>query len=257
MKSYDVKPKQSLGQNFLVDQNIAENIIDAIGPQKDDYIIEIGPGYGILTRELVQRTDHLTAVEIDRRLAEKIEAEFEIGDKFKLIQKDFLKVDLQELAQGQMLRIVGNVPYNITSPIMFKVLEERSVVQDLTMLIQKEVADRIVAGPNCKEYGILSVVSQAYADVKKLLNVPRTVFNPKPKIESTLIQWTFTDKRSQRIKDHDFFRAVVRQAFGQRRKMLRKSLKDLFVDKKITFDETLRPEQLSVEDWILLTNELL
>lgn len=256
MRSYNVKPKQSLGQNFLVDQNIAENIIDAIGPQKDDYVIEIGPGYGILTRELLKRTDHLTAIEIDRRLAEKIETEFELGDHFKLIHKDFLKVDLEELAARNKLRVLGNVPYNITSPIMFKVLESRSVVHDLTMLIQTEVANRVVAEPNCKDYGILAVVSQAYADCKKLLNVPRTVFHPKPKIESTLINWTFTDERSKRIKDHEFFRTVVRKAFGQRRKMLRKSLKEILVDKETSFDDTLRPEHLSVEDWITFTNEL-
>jgi 16S rRNA (adenine1518-N6/adenine1519-N6)-dimethyltransferase len=251
MTKYNVKPKQSLGQNFLIDQNIAQKIVDCFAPTLKDRVLEIGPGYGILTRLL--KAGHLTAVEIDQRLAQHIRSEFESCPNFELIQNDFLKIDLSEF---KSVRIIGNIPYNITSPILFKVIEERKFVQDLTLLVQKEVADRIVASPNCKAYGILSVVSQTYADVKKLLVVPPVVFRPKPKIDSALVQWKFTNKRAQHIQDHDFFRKVVRQGFGQRRKMLRKSLRDLFENASTQIDKTRRPEHLSVDEWIQLSNEL-
>lgn len=251
MIQYNVKPKQSLGQNFLIDQNIAQNIVECFAPNLDDHVLEIGPGYGILTR--LFKVGTLTAVEIDKRLAQIVRIEFKNKANFELIQNDFLKIDLSKF---NSVRIIGNIPYNITSPILFKVIEEREFVKDLTLLIQKEVADRIVAKPNNKDYGILSVVSQTYADVKKLLTVPPTVFRPKPKIESALVQWTFTNKRAERIQDHDFFRKIVRQAFGQRRKMLRKSLSDIFEIKSTSIDKTRRPEDLSIDEWVQLTNEL-
>ena len=251
MTHYNVKPKQSLGQNFLVDQNIAQKIIDCFAPNPDDQVLEIGPGYGILTRLL--KVGKLTAVEIDKRLAELVQAEFKNSPNFQLIHSDFLKISLVGYTS---LRIIGNIPYNITSPILFKVIEEREFVQDLTLLIQKEVADRIVASPNCKDYGILSIVSQVYANVKKLMVVPPAVFRPKPKIDSALVQWSFTNERAQHIQDHDFFRKLVRQAFGQRRKMLRKSLRDVLEKGQTGMDMTRRPEQLSVEEWIQFSNEL-
>ena len=248
------RAKQSLGQNFLVDENMARKIVDCIAPQPDEVVLEIGPGMGMITRYLQQRAKHLYAVEIDQRLYENLLKKFDEFDNFSLIQSDFLKFDINEVAENQKIRIVGNIPYNITSPILFKIIEKRFRVTDLTLLVQKEVGQRIVSSPNSKDYGILAILSQAVADVKQLLIVPPTVFQPRPSIDSALIQWRFTENRSSRIKDALFFKTLVKQAFGKRRKMLRNSLIE-YVD-QTSFDFTRRPEQLSVDEWIELANEL-
>ena len=246
--------KKSLGQNFLVDESMARKIVDSINPQPDDVILEIGPGRGMITQFLQQRAGKLVSVEIDQRLYEQLDATFKDADNFELIKKDFLKVDLNEFNFAQKVRVVGNIPYNITSPILFKIFDQRHLVDDLTLLVQKEVGHRIVSKPNCKDYGILAVISQALADVDMLLDVPPTVFQPRPKVDSALVRWSFAEQRSHTIKDQVFFRILVKQAFGLRRKMLRNSLKE-FAD-KTSFDFTRRPEQLTVTEWIDLANEL-
>jgi 16S rRNA (adenine1518-N6/adenine1519-N6)-dimethyltransferase len=248
------KAKQSLGQNFMVDENMARKIVDAINPTADDIVLEIGPGQGMITRFLQQRAKRLLSVEIDQRLYDGLDVMFKLADNFELIKKDFLKVDLAEFNFDQKIKVVGNIPYNITSPIMFKIFDQRELVSDLTLLVQKEVGRRVVSNPSSKDYGILAVISQAIADVDFLFTVPPTVFQPRPKVDSALIQWTFTDKRAQNIKDEKFFRDIVKKAFGLRRKMLRNSLKE-FAD-NTSFDFTRRPEQLSVDEWIELANEL-
>ncbi|NIA30979.1 MAG: ribosomal RNA small subunit methyltransferase A [Actinobacteria bacterium] len=257
MQQAGIRAKQSLGQNFLVDQNIAKNIVRAFGPSKDDRVIEIGPGFGILTVHLQPQVKKLIAVEIDKRLYENIQNQFAHADNFDLVQGDFLKQDIFAFEPGFRIRLIGNIPYNITSPIFFKAIEAYEKIIDLTLLIQKEVAQRVVAPHGCKDYGILSVFSQLYADVKILLTVPGTVFRPRPKVESALVRWTFTRERIKQVRDVNLLRKIVKQAFGQRRKMLRNSLKDyLSTERKVTIKETQRPEQLTVADWIKLTNEL-
>ncbi len=257
MQQAGIRAKQSLGQNFLVDQNIAKNIVRAFAPQEDDRVIEIGPGFGVLTAHLQPQVKKLIAVEIDKRFFENIQKQFEQAKNFQLVQGDFLKQDLFAFEPGFRIRVVGNIPYNITSPIFFKSIEAHEKIIDLTLLIQKEVAQRAVAQPNCKDYGIFAVFSQVYADVKVLLTIPRTVFRPRPKVESALVRWIFTDKRIKQIRDRDLFQTIVKQAFGQRRKMLRNSLKDyLSTERQVTIDPTQRPEQLSVAAWIELSNKL-
>ncbi len=252
--SLSPRAKQSLGQNFLVDDNMARKIVDAIDPQPDDIMLEIGPGRGMITRRLQPRVGHLYAVEIDRRLYDGLLHEFAGCKNFTLIQGDFLKLDMEEIADGRKLRIVGNIPYNITSPILFRVIESRSHVNDLTLLVQKEVGLRIVSSPNSKDYGILAIISQATADVELLLKAPPTVFQPRPAVDSALIRWRFIKAKGQAIKNEKFFQSLVKQAFGMRRKMLRNSLKEY--SSATTFDFSRRPEQLSVEEWIELANEL-
>ena len=199
----------------------------------------------------------LIAVEIDKRLCENIQNQFAHADNFYLVQGDFLKQDLFAFAPVFRIRVIVNIPYNITSPIFFKAVEAHEKIIDLTLLIQKEVAQRVVAPPDCKDYGILSVFSQLYTDVKILLTVPETVFRPRPKVESSLVRWTFTQERIKQVRDANFFRTIVRQAFGQRRKMLRNSLKDyLSTERTVTIKTTQRPEQLTVADWIKLSNKL-
>jgi len=251
-----IKPRQSLGQNFLIDQNVARKIVSALDLQESDHVLEIGPGLGMITMLIQPRVERLIAVEIDRNLIPVLRENLSNCQNFTLIEADFLRIDLTEFLQTP-LRIIGNIPYHITSPILFKVLRQRKGIRDMTLLVQKEVAERIVASPFCKEYGILSVMSQAYADVKILLRVPRTVFSPRPKVDSALVRWTFHDRRSQHIKDEEFFRIVVRRAFGQRRKMLRNSLKELLPpNRTLSIDLQKRPEQITIDQWILLANEL-
>ncbi|MBN1561826.1 ribosomal RNA small subunit methyltransferase A [candidate division KSB1 bacterium] len=248
-----IKAKQSLGQNFLVDENMARKIVDCIDPQPSDIVIEIGPGTGVITRYMQPRVKRLVAVEIDQRLYDQLLRGFQHADNFELVQRDFLKVDLSEFGADKV-RVVGNIPYNITSPILFKIFAHRRLVKDLILLVQKQVGERVVSRSGGKEYGILAVFSQAFADVDMLLRVPPTVFMPRPKIDSALIRWFFTEERAQNIKDEAFFRSIVKQAFGMRRKMLRNSLKEYA--QKTSCDFTRRPEQLSVEEWIELANEL-
>ena len=250
-----LKAKQSLGQNFLVDDNIARKIVACINPQPDDIVVEIGPGHGMITQLLQKKVKKLVAIEIDRRLYEELDATFGKAKNFTLIKKDFLDVDLHEFGFNHKIRLVGNIPYNITSPILFRIFDQREMARDLTLLVQKEVGLRMISQPKSKDYGILAVISQAFADVNMLLKVPPTVFQPRPKVDSALVQWNFTPSRAQHIKDERFFRSLVKQAFGLRRKMLRNSLKE-YAD-KTRYDFTRRPEQLSVEEWIDLANELI
>ena len=250
-----VKAKQSLGQNFLVDPNVADKIVDAMNLTEDDIVIEIGPGTGILTERIQPRVKHLYAVEIDQRLTGQLMSRMDHRPNFTMIHMDFLQFPLETLELDRKCIIVGNVPYNITSPIFFKVLQERQFVQKLVMLIQKEVAQRVVSQPYTKDYGILAVMSQTFAQVKLLFNVRPTVFKPKPKVHSSLVQWIFTQERAQKIVDKTLFQNIVRQAFGLRRKMLRKSIKNFLPKNELPFDFTRRPEQLSVDEWIWLANE--
>jgi 16S rRNA (adenine1518-N6/adenine1519-N6)-dimethyltransferase len=248
-----VKAKKSLGQNFLVDDNMAEKMVHCIDPRPDDVMLEIGPGHGVITRLLQPRVRRFFAVEIDQRLYDEIDATFQGCANFTLIKQNFLEFDMSACGESG-IRVVGNIPYNITSPILFRMFEQRRYVRDVTLLMQKEVGLRAVSAPNSKDFGILAVISQALADVQVLLKVPPTVFQPRPKVDSVLVRWTFAEARAQHIHDEEFFRSLVRQAFGQRRKMLRNSLKE-FAD-KTSFDFTRRPEQLSVDEWITLANEL-
>ncbi len=249
-----VRAKQSLGQNFLVDPNVADKIVQALNLTENDIVVEIGPGTGILTERIQPKVKHLYAVEIDQRLTGKLTSQMGHCANVTIIHKDFLQFPRETLELDRKCVIVGNVPYNITSPIFFKVLEERQSVKKLVMLIQKEVAQRVVSRPNTKDYGILAVMSQTFAQVELLFNVKPTVFKPMPKVESSLVQWIFTKERAQKIIDEKLFQKLVKQAFGLRRKMLRKSIKNILPEKELSFDFTRRPEHLSIDEWIWLAN---
>src|SRR3990172_6299512 len=253
-----IKPKQSLGQNFLIDRNVARKIVVVADFSKDDVVVEIGVGQGVLSRLLAARVKNLIAVEIDRHLAARLQDDLLEFDNVDIVHKDFLKYDLASVAAASPLRIIGNIPYHITSPIIFKVLESAAKIRDMVLMMQREVAERIVAPPDCKAYGILSVISQAYADVKILLHIPRTVFQPQPKVDSSLVRWTFTSQRLDTMRDREFFRQVVRRAFGQRRKMLRNSLSDYVDCHRDSLPVALenRPEHPTVKQWIDLANAL-
>jgi 16S rRNA (adenine1518-N6/adenine1519-N6)-dimethyltransferase len=250
----EVKPKQSLGQNFMVDANVADKIIRAFDILHDDHIVEIGPGTGILTQRIQKFAGKVTVVEIDQRLIPILKQKFEPLSHVDIIHQDFLTFDLSSC--NDTIRLVGNIPYHITSPIFFQAIEHKSMIKDMTLLIQREVAERMVAKPRSKDYGILSVMAQCYSTVKLLFRVSSHVFVPEPKVESALVRWKFHQEVEHQIRDHKFFRLLVRTAFNQRRKMLRVSLKKWLTHNSIDFDLKQRPEELSVSEWIRLYQQL-
>ena len=249
------RPKKSLGQNFLVDENISRKTVNLLDIDPNDEFLEIGSGYGSLTKYIFEKTKYLTCVEIDSTIAKKIANEY---PSLKIINDDILNVSLSKISSNQKkIRIIGNIPYNITSQIIFHVIEQREFVKDLTIMIQLEVAQRIIATPKTKTYGILSVVTQAYSEPSLLFKIPPTCFFPKPRVESGIIHFDFSKTHNSQIKNHNIFRKLVRTTFAKRRKILSNSIKDIsdeFDHKTINFNFTKRAEELSVKEFIELSN---
>lgn len=256
MGAIRIRPRRSLGQNFLNDGNIARKIVNSLSLERDDVVLEIGAGQGVLTKYLVDEVDQLIAVEIDQRLIEELKPIAENNSNFQLINGDFLEINLDELLKNEKkLKVVGNIPYHITSSIIFKVFKNPQQVHSMTLMMQKEVARRIVAGPNSKEYGILSVLSGFYADVQILFNVSRNVFFPKPKVDSAVVQWNFFPERRYHVDDEKFFIKLVKSLFGQRRKVISNSIKTMEIGElEIDFPMNVRPEQLSIAEFVRLNN---
>lgn len=247
-------PLKRFGQHYLKDENIISKIIAEISPQPDDLIIEIGPGQGALTSRLTIIVNKFLAVEIDNRKYEQLQKKF---PKLILIKDDFLRVNLQDIYNQykQKLRIVGNIPYNITSPIIFTMIEQRRIIHDSVLMIQYEVAKRITAKPGSKDYGILSVIVQHFAEVNLCFKVSPNVFYPRPKVFSAVIHLTFKNNLNNYQKD-ELFINIVKAAFNNRRKMLYNSFKNsIFTN--INFENTgidlsKRAEQLTIEDFVKL-----
>ena len=254
------KPKKFLGQNFLVDDNIARKIVASLNISSDDPVIEIGPGRGALTKHIVKQTNNFSAVEFDKSVLEELQKEF--GNSVNLVHSDFLEYDLESHfnKSNAQLKIIGNIPYNITSKILFKLFDVFSLVDSVVLMVQKEVASRLVAAPRTKDYGILSVQSQVHSNAEVLFHVPPTAFFPKPEVRSSVIRFSFEkDSLRHKILNVEFFRSLVRNSFGQRRKMLRNSLNDFFAENSVHFEDvefdfTRRPETLSPEEFADLSN---
>jgi 16S rRNA (adenine1518-N6/adenine1519-N6)-dimethyltransferase len=257
-----VRPLKRFSQNFLKDASFGRRLVEAIDVRPGDIVLEIGPGEGVLTRCILDSpAEAVIGVEIERRCAEVLRTIFADEPRFRLIEKDFLKTELAGLApDGKKLRVIGNIPYAITSPILFRLLEERPHVRDFAFTMQKEVALRVAGRPGTKDYGIPSVLIQMVTDVRVLFTIPRGAFRPIPGVDSAVLAGTFLDELRFPLRDEAFFRTIVKKAFGQRRKMLRNTLKDLWTGKplspglKRTLDR--RPEDLSVEEWADLANTL-
>ncbi len=251
-KHTEIAAKKKLGQNFLTDRNITRKIVSLSGVEPEDHVLEIGPGFGALTRELVNCSHHLTVVEKDPGLAAFIRAEY---PQLDLIEGDFLQTDLKALAKEKPLRVLGNIPYSITSPILFKLLEYRHSFLSATLMMQHEVAMRIVAKPCTKEYGILAVQLQAFFDVHYLFKVGRKVFRPQPGVDSAVIR--MTPKINDPMKDAEGFRLFIRTAFHQRRKTLQNNLKNIY-NIELVNNETLklRAEALSIDQFFQLFAQL-
>lgn len=250
----EVRAKKALGQHFLTDKNIAMSIVKALGadnPVRD--VLEIGPGMGVLTQYLLKREDiDLRAVEIDDESVRYLSKNFP-DIEGKLFEADFLKIDMDSLFEGDF-RVIGNFPYNISSQIFFKILDNKDRVPEVVCMIQKEVADRIAETPGSKVYGILSVLLQTWYDIEYVLTVGPGAFAPPPKVKSAVIRLKRNGRQGLEC-DEKLFRTVVKTAFNQRRKTLRNALKPLFRQDTDTSDPIfdLRAERLSMEDFIRLT----
>lgn len=248
-----VKPLKKFGQNYLVDKNIIRKIIDEINPQREETILEIGPGQGALTTELYGRCGNFTVVEIDRRVIENLEAGFA---GIKIVSGDFLKTSLKQIAEGKKIRIAGNIPYNITSPILFKLIEEREYVQDAVLMVQHEVAKRLTAEKRTKDYGILRVILSYFTDVKYCFKVSPNVFFPKPNVDSAVVHLVFKDITDNTL-DTGLFIKIVKAAFGNRRKTIKNSFSNSIFGAEIFegcgISLAKRAEELDLEDFIALT----
>ena len=250
-----VKPKKFLGQHFLTDLSIAERIADTLKDYVGTPVLEVGPGMGVLTQYLIAKGHDLKVVELDRESVDYLHANFPELEG-KVIGEDFLQLDLASMYDGQFC-IIGNYPYNISSQIFFKVLDYRDQVVCCSGMLQKEVAERIAAGPGSKTYGILSVLLQAWYDIEYLFTGSEHVFNPPPKVKSGVIRLVRNNVRELGC-DESMFKTIVKLSFGQRRKTLRNSLRSFAKNPEVLTDEIFnkRPEQLSVAEFIRLTNLL-
>ncbi len=253
-------PRKRFGQHFLCDQNVVQRIVAAINPTPADFLVEIGPGQGALTLPVIKLSRRLDVVEFDRDLIPELEAR--VGPRGDLIihQADALEFDFASLhSANRMLRVFGNLPYNISTPLLFHLLTFAPIIADMVFMLQKEVADRLAAPADTEDYGRLSVMMQYHCEVDLLFDVPPSAFFPPPKVQSSIVRLIPYRELPYPAKNYEVFSSVVKHAFGQRRKTLRNSLKQL-VDaetwERIPVRSDLRAEDLSVKDFVAISNAL-
>ena len=256
------KARKRFGQNFLQDQGIIRQIIRSIAPHPSDHMVEIGPGLGALTEEILSEAGALDAIELDRDLPPILRTKFfRYEDKFRIFEADAMKFDFNELRQDddRPLRIVGNLPYNISTQLIFHLLSHAGDILDMHFMLQKEVVDRLAAKPGDSNYGRLGIMAQYYCDVEPLFIVPPEAFDPIPKVDSAIVRLTPHKTLPHVAQDLTMLKRVVTTAFTQRRKTLRNNLKELIsADKleEIGIDPTLRPERLTIADFIVIADQL-
>ncbi len=271
IKKYDVRPTKRFGQNFLVDENILRGIITASGITKDDLVLEIGPGIGNLTSVLCENSREVCAVEIDKKLIPVLEESLKEYGNLTIINGDILKTDISALVNekngGNPLKVVANLPYYITTPIIMGLLTTKAPIKSLTVMVQKEVADRMISLPGKKTYGALSLAVQYYAEAENVLDVPPSSFIPNPKVSSAVMHLKVREKPPVQTKDEAFMFAVIRASFNQRRKTLVNGLKNASLPgctgeavpealNKLGMSPTIRGEQLSLEEFARLADLL-
>ena len=267
VQKHNFKFSKSLGQNFLIDTNVIDRILEGARVQEGDYVIEVGPGIGTLTKEMGRTAEKVVAIEIDKTLIPILEETLADFPNIEVINQDILKVDVQELVKeklnGGPVKLIANLPYYITTPIVMKFLEEDIPVTDIVVMVQKEVADRMNAQPNSKDYGALSVAVQYYCDTEIVAKAPRHMFMPQPNVDSTVIGLHVREERKYNVDNEDIFFKTVKASFGQRRKTLLNSLGGLgFLSKnqikialqEANIDEKRRGETLSIEEFASLSN---
>ncbi|NFH67193.1 16S rRNA (adenine(1518)-N(6)/adenine(1519)-N(6))-dimethyltransferase RsmA [Clostridium botulinum] len=258
VNKYEFKFNKNLGQNFLVDESVLEDIIKGAEISKEDTVIEIGPGVGTLTKELLERAKEVYSIELDGDLIPILQEELKEYNNFTLIHKDALKIDFNGLMENKdSIKLVANLPYYVTTPIISRLLKEKCDFKSLTIMIQKEVAERIDAEPNCKEYGSLTVLVQYYCNTEIIRKVSPNCFIPRPKVDSIVIKLDRLSEPRVRVKSEKLFFNVVRSSFNMRRKTLWNSLKSLNIDKesmenafeRAGIDPKRRGETLSIEEF--------
>ena len=249
-------PRKRFGQHFLHDQTVIDKIIQAINPSPEQNIVEIGPGQGAITLPLLKKTGELHVVEIDRDLADYISVKYGNCGKIHMHCLDVLDFDFCRITTGK-LKIVGNLPYNISTPLIFHLLDQIDCIDEMIFMLQEEVVDRLSAEPGNKIYGRLSVMVQSQCHVKKLFHVGAGAFKPPPKVDSAVVRLTPHKKAIAQINNHTTFAFIVRECFNQRRKTLRNSLRRLLSEEQIHslgIDPGLRPERLTIHQFIALAN---
>jgi len=253
------RARKRFGQNFLHDPGVIQRIIQVIGPQPGEKLVEIGPGQGAITLPLLKACHQLHVVELDRDLIAPLAQQATGVGELVIHQNDALRFDFSSLADGQKLRIVGNLPYNISTPLLFHLLSQSGSIQDMHFMLQKEVVDRMAASPGGSDYGRLSVMIQYHCQVQPLFRIGPGAFNPAPKVDSAFVRLTPWTTRPVTVDDYEQFKNLVRQAFSQRRKTLRNTLKTLLDENAIRaagVDPGIRPENVTLEQYAALAGKL-
>lgn len=266
---YHIKADKSLGQNFLIDDEAVEKIVEAAEIQKDDLIIEIGPGLGTLTKELLEKAGKVICIELDKRMVEILKDRFSMYDNFELINDDVLKVDLKEIIKNANManaKIVANLPYYITTPIIMKLLEDRLDIKTITVMIQKEVADRLVTEPGNGDTGAITYAIRYYTNPKRITEVLNTCFIPAPKVNSTVIRLEVLQEPNVKVENEAKLFELIKTSFMQKRKTLVNALTNSGkygskekIEKALTemnLDLRIRPEKLTLEDYAKLSNKI-
>lgn len=267
MNKYHITANKNLGQNFLIDDETVAGIVEAASVSKEDLIIEIGPGLGTLTKELLERAGKVICIELDKRMIEILEDRFSMYDNFKVINEDVLKVNLKDLIQKEKIKntkIVANLPYYITTPIIMKLLEDKLDIETITVMIQKEVADRLVTEPVTGDTGAITYAIHYYTNPKRILEVPNTSFIPSPKVNSTVVKLNILKTPSIEVKNEKQLFDIIKTAFMQKRKTLVNALANSGkygskeqVEKtlqKLEIDLKIRPEKMRLEQFAKLSN---
>ena len=252
--------RRRFGQNFLHDENVIRKIVDSISAVEGDHLLEIGPGLGALTKELAKTGATIHCVELDADLAKSLRTEFQEYDSIKIIEGDALKFDLSSIAtEKRPLRVIGNLPYNISTPIIFHLLKNSELIRDMTFMLQLEVIQRMVSKVGKRNYGRLSLMVQYYCEVEHLFNVASSAFSPKPKVVSALARLKPHNSTSIRAKDSDCLQTVIRTAFNQRRKTLRNSLRTIIPEAlldRIAINKNLRPQDITLNEYVEISNAI-
>ena len=266
IKKYGIKANKNLGQNFLINSQVVENIVNSSEISKDDMVIEIGPGLGTLTKYLLEKTEKVLCIELDTRMIKILKDRFSSYDNFEVINEDILKVDLNKIIKEnkkdskiKSVKIVANLPYYITTPIIMKLLEDKLDIKSITVMIQKEVADRLIETPGGKNTGAITYSVYYYCKSEKIMEVPNSSFIPEPEVTSEVIKMTLRNEPAVKIESPKIMFMIIKSAFMQRRKTLLNALTNtkvflskeegLEILKKLNLEENIRAENLSIQDF--------
>lgn len=266
LKKYNISASKSLGQNFLIDDNVIENIVESANITKEDLVIEIGPGLGTLTARLLEKAKKVIAIELDNRMIKILNDRFSLYENFELINEDILKVNLEELISKnkiEKVKVVANLPYYITTPIIMKLLEDKLEIESITVMVQKEVAKRLTAKPGDKLSGAITYSVNYYCEPEEVIIVPNSSFIPEPEVESEVIKLNLREKPPVEVENEELFFKLIKASFMQRRKTLingitnsglmgKEECKELL--RKVGLDEKVRGENLNMQDFANLAN---